>query len=211
MNATQLWAIWQALLAPFACCFARPGFRRFVQWLTGLVLNVEEHTVTQSLIALDLTSHWKALESFVEYGCWDSHRVERTTVELLQDAPGNTWYGYRVWAGDDTKVHRSGKHVWGACTFHQYPAHCPNRLSTVRAHNWVVLGGLLHNPDQPAWFLPTAGRLYFRQSQLPEPAHGPPITFRTKYELMVELARLPATHLPGKHLVIFDGAFATRS
>src|SRR5262249_10068894 len=201
MNATLLWAIWHALLAPFACCFTRPGFRRFVPWLTGLVLNVHEHTVTQSLVALDLPAHWKALESFVEYGCWHSYPVERTTVALLADAPGNTWHGYRVWAGDDTKVHRCGKHVWGTCTFHEYSARCPTRASTVRAHHWVVLGGLLHNPDAPAWFPPAAGRLYFRQSQLPEPGNGPPIPFRTKCELLVELARVPAAHLPGKHLV----------
>ena len=58
-------------------------------------------------------------------------------------APGTAT---RVWAGDDTKVHRNSKDVWGTCTFHEYTARCPNRASTVRAHNWVVLGALLPQP-----------------------------------------------------------------
>ena len=42
MQATQLWALWQALLAPFADCFTRPGFRRFTEWVTGLALSRDD-------------------------------------------------------------------------------------------------------------------------------------------------------------------------
>jgi DDE superfamily endonuclease len=213
MKATQLWAIWQALLLPFRLCFTAPGFRRFVEWLTGLVLNVEEHTVTQSLIALDRPGDWKALEAFVEYGAWDRAAVERALARQLERAPGRTWYGYHVWAGDDTKVHRSSKDVWGVCTFHEYSARCPNRAQTVRAHNWVAVGALLHNPGQPAWYLPVAGRLYFRKAQLPGPGSNgePPLTFRTKCQLLVEMGRQQAQAVPGRHLLAFDGAFAVKS
>jgi len=208
MQAIQLWALWQALLAPYADCFTRPGFRRFAEWLTGLALNDEEHTITQSLIGLDRPQDWKALESFAEYGAWDGPAVERAAAQVLEDAPGRLWYGYHVWAGDDTKVHRGSPDVWGSCTFHEYTARCPNRAATVRAHNWVVLGALLHNPEQPAHFVPVAGRLYFRQSQLPAPGGGPPVPFRTKNELLVELARQQAASVAGEHLAVFDGAFA---
>ena len=93
-------------------------------------------------------------------------------TRLIENAPGRLWHGYHVSAVDDTKVHRSGTHVWGTCTFHEYTARCPNRATTVRAHNWVVCGALLDYPDKPAWFLPISGRLYFRQSQLPaQPRH----------------------------------------
>jgi hypothetical protein len=88
MQAIQLWSLWQALLAPFADCFTRPGFRRFTEWLTGLALNVEEHTITQSLIALERTQDWKALESFAEYGAWDAPAVERAAAQVLEAAPG---------------------------------------------------------------------------------------------------------------------------
>src|SRR5262245_37469672 len=61
MQATELFARWQELLAPFADAFTYPGFQRFTEWLTGLALNVEEHTITQSLIGLGRAGDWKAL------------------------------------------------------------------------------------------------------------------------------------------------------
>src|SRR3982751_33625 len=102
MNEAKLtWSLWQALLRAFAWAFTRRGFPRFAEWITAMALNVEEHTITQSVLALEP------------------------------------------------------------------PAACPTRASTVRAHNWGVCGALLHEPAKPAWFLPIAGWLYFRQSQLP--------------------------------------------
>src|SRR5690348_18426077 len=121
MHATGLWRLWQELLQPFRTHFTWPGFRRFVQWLTGLVLNVEEHTVTQSLLALEQTDHWMALEAFVEYGSWDRDGLEAVAATLLQQDPGGLWHGYHVWAADDSKTHRTSKDVWGARTCHEYP------------------------------------------------------------------------------------------
>jgi hypothetical protein len=71
----------------------------------------------------------------------------------------------------------------------------------------VVLGALLHNPDQPAWFLPVSGRLSFCKSQLParSGAARPKEAFRTKCELAVELLREQARVLGELHLGVFDG------
>jgi len=209
MQPILLWYLWQALLQPFVPAFTPHGFPRFVQWITGLVLNVEEHTITQSLIGLDQPDDWKALENFAEIGHWNQPVVEDALARMLEDVPGRLWYGYRVSAIDDSKVHRSSKKVWGTCTFHEYTARCPNRASTVRAHNWVVLGALLSNPDQPAWFLPQTGRLYFRRSQLP--TFPDEEEFYTKNELAVQMLQQQAQTIPGKHLAVFDGAFATAS
>jgi DDE superfamily endonuclease len=212
-QATLLWSLWQAVLTPFAVAFTRPGHRRFIEWITALALNVEEHTITQSVVAIERTADWKALESFAEYGAWDRDAVTRTLTRLIETAPGRTWHGYHVSAVDDTKVHRSGRDVWGTCTFHEYTARCPNRASTVRAHNWVVLGAVLHNPDQPAWFLPVSGRLYFRKAQLPRRSASSRQTepFRTKCELAVELLREQARVTGGRHLGVFDGGYALKS
>jgi len=207
MQAKLLWSTWQALALDVALGFTHPGRRRFVEWVTGLALNVEEHTITQSLIGLDRVGDWKALESFAEYGAWNLRCLEWGTAWAIDRRPGRLWYGYRVWAGDDTKVHRGSPNVWGTCTFHEYTARCPNRATTVRAHNWVVLGALVPCPEQPAWFLPVAGRLYFRKGQLPKTGE----TFHTKCELLVDLARQQAAMQPGPHLVVFDGGFALRS
>ncbi len=212
-QVTLLWFLWLRLLQPFAGAFTCPGHRRFVEWITALALNVEEHTVTQSVTAIERMADWRAMERFAEYGRWDAAAVTRNLARLIEQAPGRLWYGYPVSAVDDTKVHRSGEHVWGPCTFHEYTARCPNRAATVRAHNWVVLGALLHNPDQPAWFLPVSGRLYFRRSQLPtrSGAAGPREAFQTKCELAVELLREQARVLGGLHLGVFDGGYALRS
>src|SRR5947209_6654503 len=211
MNATWLWPLWQAIVLSMAWGFTRRGCQRFVQWVTGLALNVEEHTITQSLIALDRPDDWKALEAFAEYGSWDLSFLQWGLAHRLERLPNRLWHGYRVWAGDDTKVHRNSKDVWGTCTFHEYSARCPNRASTVRAHNWVVTGALVPQPGQPALFLPVAGRLYFRKTQLPAGE-----VFRTKCELLVEQLRpLAAPPLAGgpapRHLAVFDGGFALRS
>jgi hypothetical protein len=70
---------------------------------------------------------------------------------------------------------------------------------------------LLPNPKQPAHFLPTAGRLYFRKTQLPLAEKGPPVVFHTKCELLVEMAREHQKACCGKTLGVFDGGFALRS
>jgi hypothetical protein len=211
MNATWLWPLWQAIVLSVALGFTQRGKQRFVQWVTGLALNVEEHTITQSLIALDRVGDWKALESFAEYGSWGLPFLQWGIARRLARLPNRAWHGYCVWAADDTKVHRNSKEVWGTCTFHEYSARCPNRAQTVRAHNWVVLGALLPNPGQPAHFLPVAGRLYFRKTQLPPAAKGPPVPFRTKCQLLVELGREHQKACSAKTLGVFDGGFALGS
>jgi DDE superfamily endonuclease len=212
-HATLVWSIWQALLRPFGAAFTRPGYRHFLAWVTAMALNVEEHTITQSVLTLDRPADWKVMETFAETGAWDTAAVTRSLARLVETAPGRLWHGFHVSAVDDTKVHRSGPDVWGTCTFHEYTARCPNRASTVRAHNGVVLGAVLHNPNQPAWFLPLSGRLYFRKSQLPAcpEATGQTEVFRTKCELAVEVLREQARVVGGKHLAVFDGGYALKS
>lgn len=212
-DATLLWSIWQGLLQRFHFAFTKPGFRRFAEWITALALNVEEHTVTQCVIAIERPDDWKGLESFVEYGLWRTGSVTAALTRSIDRAPGRTWHGFHVSAVDDTKVHRSGANVWGTCTFHEYTARCPNRATTVRAHNWVVLGALLHEPLRPAWFLPISGRLYFRKAQLPDRpgTNGGKEVFRTKCELAVELVHEQAETTEGRHLAVFDGGFALKS
>ena len=62
-EAKLTWSIWQALLNAFAWAFTRRGFHHFAEWITAMALNVEEHTITQSVLALEQPAVWKALES----------------------------------------------------------------------------------------------------------------------------------------------------
>src|SRR5512140_1789413 len=102
---TPLWPVWKALLSSFAWAFTRPGFRRFAEWITALAINLEEHTITQSVTAIEWIADWKALETFAEYGAWRADSVTVSLTRLIETAPGRLWYGSHVSAVDDTKVH----------------------------------------------------------------------------------------------------------
>lgn len=203
-QAKALWLWWLSLLSPFAPIFTRPGWVRFVQWVTGTVLCWEEHTITQILIALDLESRWRVLEHFAEYGAWDRIAVERQALRLIEQERPARWGRYHPVALDDTKLHRTSAHVWGTCTFHESSGRSPNRAETVRAHNWVVMGSVV--PGRPWTYLPHAARLYFRQCQLPMGE-----SFQTKTTLAVELLRQADAASAAPILGVFDGAYAVET
>ena len=112
-HAQQLWQWWQALLGAVAPPFTRPGWVRFVQWVTGMVLCWEEHTITQILTALGLESRWRVLEHFAEHGAWDRVAVERQTMRVIEQERPARWGQYHPVAVDDTKGHRTSAKVWG--------------------------------------------------------------------------------------------------
>jgi hypothetical protein len=197
---TAVWRWWQEGLEEFGPCFAEPGFRRFAEWVTGLVLDMEEHTVTQALTGLGRERDWTALERFVEYGRWEREAIERTTWRTIAETHPELWHDYRVTAVDDTKMHRTSEHVCGVCTFHEPAARCPNRAETVRAHNWVVIGALI--PGRPWQCLPVAGRLYFCQSQVP-----PGERFVKRATQAVTLLEDAAQTLHTDVLGVVDGAY----
>ena len=89
--------------------FTRPGHRRFFEWITALALNVEEHTVTQSVLAIERPADWKALETFAETGAWRGDLVTRALAGLVEQAPGRIWHGYHVSAVDGTDPRRSAE------------------------------------------------------------------------------------------------------
>ena len=198
-----LCAGWQSLLKSYGQAFTRPGWRRFSQWVTGMVLCQEDHMLTRTLLASDSADQWSAQERFAGRGKWDRIAVEKETVRLIERERPVCWHGYRPVALDDTKSHGASKKVWGVCTFREYASRSPNRARIVRAHNWVVLGDLI--PDQPWWYLPHSGRVYFREGQLPEGEE-----LRTKLELGIEMLRQADAVSATPLLAIFDGANATK-
>jgi hypothetical protein len=200
-QAIQLWTWWLSLLTPFALVCTRPGWVRFVPWVTGMVLWWEEPTITPLLTALGLESRWRVLEHFAEYGAWDREAGERQTLRLLEQEQPARWGAYHPVAIDDTKLHRTSAKVWGTCTFHEASARSPNRAETVRAHNWVVMGDLV--PGTPWTYLPHSARLYCRQSQLPTGE-----AFHTKTAWAGEWWRQADAESTAPIWGIFDGAYA---
>jgi len=200
-DAKGIWSEWQSLLSGFREVFTLGGWARFAQWVSGTVLCPEEHTITQILTALGLEAQWRNVEHFAEYGSWDREVVERQLMRVVEQEHPARWGRYHPVAIDDTKEHRSSAEVWGTCTFHESTARSPNRATTVRAHNWVVLGDLA--PGRPWTYLPLASRLYFRKSQLPIGEQ-----FRTKTALAVEMLRQLDGESAAPVLAAFDGAYA---
>ena len=196
--------LWRQLLTPFGFVLTQPGFARFAQWVTGTVLADEEHTITQILTSLGMEDRWRAVEHFAEYGAFRRGSVEGQTRRLIETELTPRLAGYRAVAVDDTKCHRTSKHVWGVCTFHEPAGRSPNRASTVRAHNWVVAGDLV--PGTPWTYLPHTARLYFRQTQLPRGE-----TFAKKTDLAVAMLRQADNDSPVPILAVFDGAYANQT
>jgi DDE superfamily endonuclease len=208
MQGNRLWPLWLDLLLCFRGAFMPRGFRHFVQWTTGFVLTTADHTLTQALTSSQREPDWQALEKFVERGHWNQPGLEGALLDALRPAPEHLFHGYALLSGDDTKVHRNSPGVWGTCTYHEYSARCPNRATTVRAHNWVVTGLLRPRADHSFWFLPALARLYFRQTQLPCAPDRE--VFQTKDQLLLAQLRQHAQALAGPCLATFDGGFAHR-
>ena len=200
-DAKGLWFEWQSLLSEFRGVFSLGGWVRFAQWVTGTVLCPEEHTITQILTGLGLESQWRNVEYFAEYGSWDREAVERQLMRVVEQEHPARWGGYHPVAIGDTKEHRTSADVWGTCTFHESGARSPNRATTVRAHNWVVMGDLA--PGKPWTYMPLAARLYFRKSQLPVGEK-----FCTKTAMAVEMLRVVDGESKAPILAAFDGAYA---
>jgi hypothetical protein len=203
-DAKGIVSAWQSLLSEFREVFTLGGWARFAQWATGTVLCAEEHTITQILTGLGLESQWRNVEHFAEYGSWDREAVERQLMRVVEQEHAARWGGYHPVAIDDTKEHRTSADVWGTCTFHESGARSPNRATTVRAHNWVVMGDLA--PGKPWTYMPLAARLYFRKSQLPV-GEG----FRTKTAMAVEMLRVVDGESEAPVLAAFDGAYAMKT
>jgi hypothetical protein len=200
-QARQLWDAWQALLGALTMVLTRPGWVRFVPWVTGTVLCWEEHTLTQILTALGMEARWRVLERVAEYGAWDREAVERHPLRLIEQERPARWGRDHPVALDDTQLPRTSAKVWGTCTLHESSARRPHRAETVRAHNWVVMGDVV--PGPPWMYLPHAARLSCRKTQLPA---GEP--FQTNTAWAVELLRQADAASRAPILGVFDGASA---
>jgi hypothetical protein len=199
MESREVVGMWMSLVSEFTPCFTKPGQRRFAALLTGALLAGRRPLVSEIVTALGAENQWRAAEAFLEYGRWPLRQLEQTLAGAA--APLARWHGRGLWAVDDLKTLKDGKKIWGACSFHEYTSRSSNRPETVWAHNWVLCGALKVAGKKA--FLPTAGRLYIRKSQLPGRE-----AFRTKSELAVELLRACAKSSQGPHLAIFDGGYA---
>jgi len=198
-QARPWWVWWQALLSTSTPVVTRPGWGRFVQGVTGLVLGWEEHPITQIVTALGLASRWRVWEHCAESGAWDREAVERHTQRLIAPERPARWGRYHPVAVDDTTRHRTSPQVWGTCPVHESSARRATRAETVRAHHWGVRGDRL--PGRPGRSLPHAARLSCRRRQRPTGE-----TFQTNTALAVAMRRHAEAESAAPLLGVVDGA-----
>jgi hypothetical protein len=198
-QATPLWNWWLALLRPLADVLTRPGWVRFVPWVTSLVRCGEEHTRTQLLPATGLESHWRVLEHCAASGAWERKAVERQTLWVLEQECPARWGSSSPVALEDTTGWRPSQKVCGTGTCHESSARSPTRAATVRAQTRVVMGDVV--PGRPWSDLPHAARRYRRRTQWPMGE-----TFRTQTALVVEWFRQAERESPAPLLAVCDGA-----
>ena len=170
-----VWSLWQDLLRPFA--WASPAAASTASSSGSPAWpSTSRNTPSPSPSSPWTAPHdWKALESFAEYGSWN-----------LPLPP----VGHRPPPRPPARPHLARLPRLGRRR-HQGPPHQQGRLGHLhlpRVHRPLPqprqhrprpqLGRprapCCPTPSQPARFLPVAGRLYFRKTQLPAAEKGPP-------------------------------------
>ena len=203
-DAKSIWSLWQSMLETFQPCFTRGGWVRFAQWVTGMALCDEEHTITQCLTSCAAEDRWRVIEHFAEYGSWIGRR-----------SSGNS----NGWCPSRRPRHGAATGSWRWMTRRNIataprfgePARFmslrpavptgPKRFAPTTGSCWVA-----SRRASLGDYAPLASRLYLRKTQLPVGE-----TFRTKTELAVELFQQADDQSPQPILAVFDGAYAHKT
>jgi hypothetical protein len=192
------------LLQSFSPCFTAPSFESFVTLMSGWVLNMRRHTVTETVSAACAvgTKHISSFHRFFSKARWTTDAVGLVLVHAIDrllppDAP-------LVAPVDDTLGRHTGKEI-AAASMHRDPL-----LSTGRrlffhwGHIWVVLS--INVPMYgKTWALPVLFRLYRGKKRCK--ADKKPYWKTT--ELARELIDLLAKTLPHRRLIVLGDAAYT--
>ncbi|MCP4513895.1 MAG: transposase [Delftia sp.] len=179
----------QALIAPllatFAPCFTRPGFRYFLQFtLARMGLMGLPHCVTEvmRLTGLHHLVHWTTPYLFMKVASWSCLEVSQRLLNLVATTIGSP--EVLIVAIDDTVVKKWGRKFFGLGRYVDPTDKNPGgHKRRVLGHCWVVMA-VLWERGTNSWFaFPVACRLFVPVSVCAEGA------FRTKIELAVTLLR----------------------
>lgn len=199
-------ASFATLLQSFSPCFTAPSYESFVTLMSGWVLNLRRHTVTETVRAAGAvgTKHISSYHRFFSKGRWATDAMGLVLVRAIdarldREAP-------LVAPVDDTLGRHTGKAI-AAASMHRDPL-----LSTGRrlffhwGHVWVVLS--LNFPMfGKTWALPVLFRLY-RSKKRCKADEKP---YRKTTELARELVELLAKTLPHRRIVVLGDSAYTNS
>jgi len=195
------------ILQAFAPCFTAPSMDTFTMLMTGWVLNLRRHTVTEVVRAAGAVGykHISSFHRFFSRAKWSMDEVGFTLAELIIEHLVPT--GVIRLVVDDTLGRHTGKQI-AAASMHRDPL-----LSTARrasfswGHVWVVLSiqVVLFDKD---WALPVLFRLHRSEKRCKEEKRAySKITDQAR-----ELVEMLASKYPQrKFQVLGDSAYTNSS
>jgi hypothetical protein len=195
-------------LAALASCFTAPSFHTFVHVVTGWILCLGRHQVTQIICAAGAlgVKHHTSFHRFFRQARWVPDEIGLCLLRLVMsllpaEAPV-------VVAIDDTLGRHTGKHIRGAAMHHDPLLSTKTKAFHHWGHVWVVLAVVIEIPRWHKRFaLPVLCRLYRREKTCAAEGHS----FATKTELARDLIALVAQALPARTLyIVGDNAYTNQ-
>ena len=194
------------LLQSFSGCFTEPSFDSFVTLMSGWVLNLRRHTVTETVRAAGAvgTKHISSFHRFFSKARWATDALGIVLVGAI-DARLDPEAAL-VAPVDDTLGRHTGKEI-AAASMHRDPLQSTGRrLFFHWGHVWVVLS--INVPMfGKTWALPVLFRLYRSKKRCK--ADKKP--YRKTTELARELVELLAKTLPLRRIIVLGDAAYTNS
>ena len=147
------------LLQGFAGCFTAPSMSSFVTLMTGWVLDLRRHTITEVVRAAGAvgSKHISSFHRFFSRGRWDTDAVGMVLMACIIERLVPT--GVIRLIVDDTLGRHTGKRIAGA-SMHRDPLLSVGRRPFFHwGHVWVVLA-LEVSLFEKSWALPVLFRLH---------------------------------------------------
>jgi len=195
----------------FRDCFTAPSLRHFSVLITGWVLTVGVHTISQVILTggLHESEHFASIYRFLQRAKWAPDQVAFEVFRMIVDTlmPGATEFELVL---DDTLNNHVGKKIFGAGIQHDGDA--PKTGKPIGyGVCFVIIGVVVRLPgiSDRVFCLPYAARLWW-----PKKAKVKPVgeKRRSKSELGAQLIRLTRSWLdPSVTLrVIVDGGYSNK-
>jgi len=195
----------------FKDCFTEPSLRHFVVLITGWVLTVGTHTISQVILTMGLheSEHFATIYKFLLKSRWDPDKVAFTIFRMIIETllPDASEVESIV---DDTLNPRVGRKICGAGF--QHDGDTPKGGKPIGyGVCFVIIGVAVRLPgvSDRVFCLPYAARMWWPEKAKIRPAGG---TYQSKSELGAELVKLTRSWLgPSMKLrVIVDGGYSNK-
>jgi len=192
------------LLQGFAGCFTSPSMSSFVTLMTGWVLDLRRHTITEVVRAAGAvgSKHISSFHRFFSRGRWATDELGLVLTALVIERLAPT--GVVRLIVDDTLGRHTGKRIAGASMHRDPLLSTGRRLFFHWGHVWVVLAVEVTLFDK-SWALPVLFRLHRSEKRCK--AEKRPYAKLT--EQARELVELLATRYPARRFELLGDAAYT--